>query len=647
MKSLLEGFTFGLTCLPMCMGHCLPIFVPLVVAGGRGGIRIPLLILLQFFSGRFAGYLFFGVISGVLGGAFFGRGGEPWIGASQILFSLLLLIFTLGKWESSKSFCILLGKAGKRLKIPFLVGLVTGFHLCPTFALVFTEAFSHGKVSEAILLFIGLFLGTNLPLMPFGLFGLASKIGYIRRVGRVTALIVAAFFFYRGAGVFIEPPPGTPAYTVTEEKLKKAFPSADSYSEQLGKKEGVTPYYEAYDSEKHPMGILFVTTDLFPQIRGFAGPVPVLVGLTTQGDVTGISILDNDETPSYVYKIYEEEDFLKYFRGKQFDSPFKPGEDIAGITGATVTVETIGRSVALSSREMALRHFGLVEKSPLLSQWGPERGIFTLLNMGIFLLFLAAFLGITVAPPAFRYVVLLAAVAFLGFYRAHFFSFVDIGKALQCLQGDWPTTASQFGWYFFMVLILLSTLMAGRLFCGWICPFGALSEILYRIFPFKEKARISWRLDRNLRTLKYAILFLAPLLFVATGKLNVLGFEPFSMTFTFRGGKMEAKLLPLFLLFAGLFIGRFWCRYLCPSGAFLALLSTLKIFPIPREVEVCTLCGKCMDTCPIDARIKGADQRIGRELQECLGCRGCESTCMKVLRTRKERISQGKKFPLK
>ncbi len=129
-----------------------------------------------------------------------------------------------------------------------------------------------------------------------------------------------------------------------EEYLRIVMPEADSFSE----KKETPPHYEAYKEkkgrEKELVGLCFLTTDLFPDERGYAGPIHSLVGMDLKGFIAGIKIIAHSETPSYAYRI-EEPWFERQFKRKSVFDEFKPGKDVDGITGATVTVSTIARAV--------------------------------------------------------------------------------------------------------------------------------------------------------------------------------------------------------------------------------------------------------------------------------------------------------------
>lgn len=147
------------------------------------------------------------------------------------------------------------------------------------------------------------------------------------------------------------------------ETLRRVMPQADFFSE----KRGDPPFYEAYtkeDGKAKKVGICFLTTEVFPEERGYGGPIEVLVGLDIRGVITGIYIISHSETENYVRPMYEPW-FTDQFRGKGVRDALTPGKDIQGIKRATITSDAVARVVRRSVRVMASRYLeiGLPEEA--------------------------------------------------------------------------------------------------------------------------------------------------------------------------------------------------------------------------------------------------------------------------------------------
>ena len=213
-----------------------------------------------------------------------------------------------------------------------------------------------------------------------------------------------------------------------------------------------------------------------------------------------------------------------------------------------------------------------------------------------------------------RVVALVLAVAYLGFVKASLVSVVDIFGAM---RGSLPAWTDGQAYYLLVGFTLASTVLWGRLYCGRICAFGALTQLMDRVVPARLRVEPPAWLDRRLIYLKYGVLAGAVLYVLAGGDTLVYRYiEPFWM-FTLSGDAVMWTLLALLLL-ATVFVRNLYCRYLCAVGAGLGLLSNLTVFRIKRWRE-CSTCKLCEKTCEWGA-IDGPKILV----TECVRCDDCE-----------------------
>jgi polyferredoxin len=168
-----------------------------------------------------------------------------------------------------------------------------------------------------------------------------------------------------------------------------------------------------------------------------------------------------------------------------------------------------------------------------------------------------------------------------------------------------------------MFFTVASTVLWGRLYCGRICSFGALTQLLDRILPSWLRFELPSRLDRGAIYVKYLILGTALAYFLLTRDNSIYRYiEPFWM-FTLSGSTAMWIMLGLLLLIT-VFIKNFYCRYLCPLGAALGLVSNLTILRIKRwrECKTCKICEKACEW--------GAIQGPKILVSECVRCDDCE-----------------------
>jgi len=165
---------------------------------------------------------------------------------------------------------------------------------------------------------------------------------------------------------------------------------------------------------------------------------------------------------------------------------------------------------------------------------------------------------------------------------------------------------------------LVTTLIWGRVFCGFLCPFGALQDLIDRVVPKRFKKALPPTVHARAKWVKYGVLALIVLPALAGSRVSLYQyFEPFGTVF-FRSQSVLLWAIALTFLGASVVIPRFYCRYACPLGAALGVLSLVSFRRIKR-VEQCTLCTVCEQKCPT-----GAIQRESVDFAECVRCNVCE-----------------------
>jgi len=147
----------------------------------------------------------------------------------------------------------------------------------------------------------------------------------------------------------------------------------------------------------------------------------------------------------------------------------------------------------------------------------------------------------------------------------------------------------------FFLLPLVFTLLFGRSFCGAVCPLGAIQDVVL----LKPLAVPSW-LQQSLGLLAYVYLG-AAVLFAATGSAFIIcEYDPF-VSFFRLSGSLNMLVLGFSFLIIGMFVGRPYCRFLCPYGAILRLVSRFSLWRITITPAECVQCRLCEDSCPFSA----------------------------------------------
>jgi len=215
------------------------------------------------------------------------------------------------------------------------------------------------------------------------------------------------------------------------------------------------------------------------------------------------------------------------------------------------------------------------------------------------------------------------------------------------------------------IVILLVTLLFGRVFCNWICPYGTLHQFVGWLFNTRSgKERIESNRYRQFFYIKYAILIVM-LIMAFFGSLQIGLLDPICLMYrTFATvvapmadmvlsaatngaaslsidttvfddlkfapgvearvfvGSFWIGLFIVALVGANIIVPRFFCRTLCPLGALLGVVSRFSIFRINRDVHKCTDCNLCLTRC------EGASDPMGQvRLSECFSCMNCIDDC--------------------
>lgn len=188
-----------------------------------------------------------------------------------------------------------------------------------------------------------------------------------------------------------------------------------------------------------------------------------------------------------------------------------------------------------------------------------------------------------------------------------------------------------------LVLTVSLAILFRRSFCGLLCPFGALQELFGRISRkvLKKRFIMPTYIDKPLRYLKYFILLLTVGMAWHYGELWMAPYDPYSAYTHLSAFTDSIKEDPLaiigFLLLAVTVLGsfiydRFFCKYLCPVGAFYGIIGKISPTKIERNADLCVNCKKCNKVCPVNIDVEKSEKIISAE---CINCNECVLVCPK------------------
>ncbi|MEM2103456.1 MAG: 4Fe-4S binding protein [Candidatus Bathyarchaeia archaeon] len=247
----------------------------------------------------------------------------------------------------------------------------------------------------------------------------------------------------------------------------------------------------------------------------------------------------------------------------------------------------------------------------------------------------------------------------------------DAFTALQLMLSGWQQVAPVFPWLAVASFLVVGVLV-GKSFCGWVCPFGFIQDLVD--FAKMRKMEFSLKTHEDMKLIKYLVLGIAlfiSLTFSAAKFLNVHGnyekamgvfaYAPFTavspaetlfaklpkMCQDFVNATVEKPVLevfagifdlpPLFwvqifiliiVLIMAAYIPRFWCKYLCPHGAIMAVLNRFSFLGLKRDPVKCVKgeCRECVKACSMQVRILELSWEKFSD-PECIYCFKCIDAC--------------------
>ena len=437
---------------------------------------------------------------------------------------------------------------------------------------------------------------------------------------------------------------------VTLEQVQIIFPNAD----KLGARETAIPAKAVYNSDKL-LGYVALSHEIIA-IPGYSGkPLAVLIGVNPNGQVAGAHIVYHEE-PILVAGIKEQQlqEFVRQYQGKQATANVRIGaynrqgyEGVDGISGATITAMILNQSIMSTAKNIAARMVlprvsgaapqaaanQAVDIPSWQYNWRDKFVHLVILGVALFGLLIILFfqdwlVRRTRLFNVIRISFMLFTVFYIGFWHLAQLSIINILTFVRLVT-------NQFTWHTLLIdplifqlwsfIALVSLLWGGGVFCGWLCPFGAMQELIYKITEKLEtpKFEIPKVVHERLVSIKYFILI--GLVGLSLGSLTsaarLAEVEPFKTAFIFHFQRPPVyAIYAIGLLVISGFNSKFYCKYLCPLGAALSFITRFRVFDWLRRRKECGRpCQTCAAHCQMNA-IKPTGEIIATECQYCLEC---------------------------
>lgn len=196
--------------------------------------------------------------------------------------------------------------------------------------------------------------------------------------------------------------------------------------------------------------------------------------------------------------------------------------------------------------------------------------------------------------------------------------------------------------YYIIGMLMLFGVICGRLICGFLCPFGFIQDLLYKIKS--PKIKLSTKIDKPLRYFKYIVLLIPVILLpiFLTNKFNMA--QPYFCQWICPAGTLEGGIpllitnkglrdmvgflfnwkmsLLILTIISSIFIYRPFCKYICPLGAFYSLFNKYSFYQMHIDKFKCNGCKSCEKQCKMNVEITKEINSF-----ECIRCGDCKDAC--------------------
>ncbi len=338
-------------------------------------------------------------------------------------------------------------------------------------------------------------------------------------------------------------------------------------------------YFVIQNKSESAEAYIFSTQKLAPDVRGYGGPIIMAVMVDTNGVIGDFTVIESNETSAYLY------DMLASWTRKLIGKNLFGSNPLAGVdsvTGATMSSSAIALTLRKAGQSFAAEVLGLEsEVSEPPSTWLPDGGL-------VLVVVLAGVVLVLRRKPSIRvrrlFLVTVLVLAGLRLNMQY-----SMAQALSLLSLKLPPA----GWnapFMFVLLLPAFVLMFGNIYCGYLCPFGALQELVGELsrlpewasrrlqhllpgwgshLPKADPDKKTWRYGR---LVKFGLLFILVMSYAANLNPGLASSDPLVTVFGIGKSRFVLAIVAVVLVLS-FFYKRFWCRNLCPAGAFLSLLN--------------------------------------------------------------------------
>lgn len=313
--------------------------------------------------------------------------------------------------------------------------------------------------------------------------------------------------------------------------------------------------YEVYGSDGDMDFFVLLTSPYCNDIRGFGGNVPFAIMVDPNEKIKKIHLLEHYETPSWIRDL-ENVHFFDTWNGMDISTALNT--EIDAVSGATMTSEAIVR--CMSRRLSEYKEVEeILKKKNITNIFGVIFSFFIILLATVSFLFPGK-------TSKFRIFLLLGSLIVLGFWQVQMLS---VAQFENWIINGMNIMSNIVLFIIILMSILIPVLTNKAFYCQYVCPYGAAQELAGRLKFIRIK--LNNKTIKILSHIKFGLLFIIAVVSIANIKISLEDFEPFS-AFQYNFASVIVLVIAITMLVLSLFYNKPWCRFFCPTGAFLTML---------------------------------------------------------------------------
>jgi len=311
------------------------------------------------------------------------------------------------------------------------------------------------------------------------------------------------------------------------------------------------------------------------EAQGYGGPMNVAVGIDTAGTITGLSIVDHKESTAFFRKVLGA-NLSGQLTGKSLFDPLRVGEDVDAVTGATQSTQALVESVRKGARALGATELNrtVPEETPSPFRFGwPEAVLLALFVVG----YTGSYTRVR-HKKWVKWASQIVGLVFIGFVYCAPLTLTNVNSLL---MGYLPNWREYLYWYLLVIGVLLPVLLTGRRpYCNYVCPFGAVQDVLRAVAG--KSRRVPGSVQKWLRWSHGILVVGAIAVGLYARNPGLTSYEVFGSLFDLTGMTYQFILLGVVMI-VSLFVVRPWCRFLCPIQGVSRYLHHLRLILHKRD----------------------------------------------------------------